>query len=294
LHRKAIVRDHVRVSNGEQPFAWSFVALYGGADHGVAATAMSDNERHKGERMLRRTATVTAALAMAGLIAGCSSSGSGDSKSSGSNAATGTTSTSGSPAASADKSAINIFFINSQGATTGASYPQETTGAKAAADYVNNKLGGADGHPIKLTTCFTNETPASTMTCANKAVAAKPAAITFGTLADDNDVIAITAKAGIPIISNQGYTAQTLTSKDGAYIVSSGGNASVLANSVVMKQNGVKKVAVVYVNVPGVSGGILPAGQTGPGQAGHQVRPVPGRLPVAGPHADRVRDQRQG
>jgi branched-chain amino acid transport system substrate-binding protein len=85
----------------------------------------------------------------------------------------------------------------------------------------------------------------------------------LGTNADDNDVIAVTGKVGIPIIATSGYTAQTLTSKGAAFVVASGGNSSVLANALVMKQEGVKKVGIIYVNVPGVTGGILPLAKQG-------------------------------
>jgi branched-chain amino acid transport system substrate-binding protein len=193
---------------------------------------------------------------------------------------------------------LNLYWINAQGATNGQSYPQETYGAQAAIDYVNKKLGGVDGHPLHLATCATDGSPAATTTCANKAVAAKPIAVTLGTVPDDNDVIAVTAKSGIPFVSNGGYTAQTLTAKGKSFILNNYAEAIVLALPLVMKRNGIKNVAEVYVNVPGVVGGLLPVAEQAMDNLGisHKRYPVPYPSPdltstisaVAGTNADAV------
>src|SRR4051794_20460477 len=46
-------------------------------------------------------------------------------------------------------------------------YPQNTYGAKAAEWYVNNKLGGINGHPLKLDLCSGDGTPETGVSCAN-------------------------------------------------------------------------------------------------------------------------------
>jgi len=210
---------------------------------------------------------------MAIAAAGCGSSG-------GSGGATG--SSSSAAASKLTGSPISIFFINAQGSATGTSYPAETVAAKAAIQYINNDLGGVAGHPLKLTTCFTDETPAKTTDCANRAVTANPTAITLGILADDNDLITVTGKTDIPIVSNSAYTHQTLAAKDKAFIINSGGQAAALGNSLMMAKNGVKKAAVVYVNVPAVSGGIYPQAAAGLKKGGVAVQ----GFPVAYPSPD--------
>ncbi|MFE9327566.1 ABC transporter substrate-binding protein [Nocardia sp. NPDC052278] len=187
---------------------------------------------------------------------------------------------------------VKLFFINAQGATTGASYPQETVGAKAATAYINEH-GGIDGHPLELDTCFTDETPASTTNCANQAAAANPIAVATGTLADDNNVIAVTAKAGVPIVSNFGATADVLKAEGKAYIFNANGQTAVAANGAKMKERGVKKVAVIYVNVPAVVNGIYNLAQdlytkNGIGYTGY---PVPYPSPDLTPTLTAVQQQ---
>jgi branched-chain amino acid transport system substrate-binding protein len=198
----------------------------------------------------RPIAAAAAVIVIASALAAC---GGSDDKPTGSSGSTGS-----GAAAAPTKSPLDVFFINEQGSTTGASYPQETAAAKATVEYINTKLGGVDGHPIKLATCFTDTTPASTTTCANKAVSANPIVITAGTLATDNDIIAVTGKTDIPYVSNAGYTADTLTAKGKAFIVSNYADAIDTAFPILMKRNGVKKVAEIYVNVPAVVNGLLP------------------------------------
>jgi len=196
--------------------------------------------------MKRRSSVVASAvLAIATALAGCGSSGGGSS-------------TGSSAAAAPTRSPLKLFFINEQGSTTGASYPQETTAAKAAISYINDKLGGVDGHPLKLTTCFTDTAPAVTTTCANKAVTANPIAITAGTLADDGNIIAVTSRTDIPYVSNSGFTAQTLTARDKAFIVSNYADAFDTAAPLLMGRHKVTRVAQIYVNVPAVVNGLIP------------------------------------
>jgi branched-chain amino acid transport system substrate-binding protein len=51
-------------------------------------------------------------------------------------------------------------------------YPQNTYGAEAAEDYINNELGGIGGRPIKLDVCSGDGTPETGVKCANDFVAA--------------------------------------------------------------------------------------------------------------------------
>lgn len=56
-------------------------------------------------------------------------------------------------AANSAKPPITIGWINTQGGPT-ISFPAATVAAQAAIKYVNAKLGGVDGRPIRLETCF--------------------------------------------------------------------------------------------------------------------------------------------
>src|SRR6266545_7240518 len=112
---------------------------------------------------MRRVARVLSVLAVVALAPSCSS----DSKP----AATG--SSGASSTAPQGKVAVgdpvNIGFVNIQGGTT-VSLPDYTVGANAAVEYANKELGGIAGRPVKLTTCFTNGTPESSVACGNQMV----------------------------------------------------------------------------------------------------------------------------
>ena len=61
---------------------------------------------------------------------------------------------------------------------TGAvTFPEARQGAIAAANYVNNYLGGINGHPIQIDNCVGDGTPATAARCANELVAKHPIAI---------------------------------------------------------------------------------------------------------------------
>jgi branched-chain amino acid transport system substrate-binding protein len=60
----------------------------------------------------------------------------------------------GGKAGAADNSLapVTVGWLNQQGGPLG--WPAGTQGAQAAVNYVNTKLGGIGGHPLKLATCF--------------------------------------------------------------------------------------------------------------------------------------------
>src|SRR6202012_2818758 len=61
---------------------------------------------------------------------------------------------------------------------TGAvTFPEARQGAIAAADYVNDYLGGINGHPIQIDSCTGDGTPATAARCANQLAAKHPIAI---------------------------------------------------------------------------------------------------------------------
>ena len=152
-------------------------------------------------RTYRRTGYAVAALAAAALaVAGCSSSsssGSGSSSAPASGAAaapsTGSSAVStasgsgglgaqsvtnylsyvGGKAGAANSSLapVTIGYMNEQG---DANPPGmlATSGAELAVNYINKELGGVDGHPLKLDTCFTT-TEAQGGTCADQFLANK-------------------------------------------------------------------------------------------------------------------------
>lgn len=136
-----------------------------------------------------------AAVAAATLIAaGCSS---GSSSSSPPAAPTGTAPSTGLPASTgaggagaqsvtnylnytggksgpADKSLppVSIGWLNQQGGSQ-AIGPLATNGAQAAVTYINDQLGGVDGHPVKLADCFITNAEEEGTTCGQQFAANK-------------------------------------------------------------------------------------------------------------------------
>lgn len=165
---------------------------------------------------MRRLVAIT--VLIAGLaIAGCGTSGSSSSSSSAPSASTSasTPAASGSPpagvstalaytggtagAADASKSPITIGFIGQQGGIP--SYPEQIVTAQAATQYINNYLGGINGHPLKLQTCIIASTEQQAQVCADQFLnnAAIPL-IASGGVSNGNQSLHQTLAGKVPFI----------------------------------------------------------------------------------------------
>jgi branched-chain amino acid transport system substrate-binding protein len=137
--------------------------------------------------MTRTLAVVTIVAALTGSIAGCGSSGSGASGSNSppppsSNAAATQPSSTATHAvinyaayvggktgpANPKLSPIYIGFLNQQGGVQQPAGTAPTLGAQLAVRYINGRLGGIDGHPVALSTCFVASTEQQGATCATQ------------------------------------------------------------------------------------------------------------------------------
>ena len=130
--------------------------------------------------------TAAAVAASAVLAAGCgssssssSTSASGGSSGSSASSATSTAASSGSSAFGTPKKATGSPYVfgminDETGAVT---FPEARQGAIAAMEYVNNYLGGINGHPIVIDNCTGDGTPATAARCANQLAAKHPMAI---------------------------------------------------------------------------------------------------------------------
>jgi branched-chain amino acid transport system substrate-binding protein len=67
---------------------------------------------------------------------------------------------------------VTIGFVNQQGGSQ-AIGPLATTGAQIAVKYINNELGGIDGHPLALKTCFIRSAEEEGTTCGQQFLADK-------------------------------------------------------------------------------------------------------------------------
>jgi branched-chain amino acid transport system substrate-binding protein len=67
---------------------------------------------------------------------------------------------------------VSIGWLNQQGGSSAVG-PLATNGAETAVKYINTQLGGVDGHPLKLSTCFVANTDAEGTTCGQRFAADK-------------------------------------------------------------------------------------------------------------------------
>jgi branched-chain amino acid transport system substrate-binding protein len=194
------------------------------------------------------------ALAVTGLVAaGCSSSGS----SSGTGGSTTPAAGSTTAAASGDvfgtpKKATGTPYVfgminDETGAVT---FPEARQGAIAAMNYVNDYLGGINGHPIQIDSCTGDGTPATAARCANQLVAKKPIAILGAADVGAPASIPIYQHANLAYLGGIPFTPVPETAPNSVqfWSVSVGDNAAAAVYA--GKTLGVKSVAIIYFSNP--------------------------------------------
>jgi branched-chain amino acid transport system substrate-binding protein len=195
----------------------------------------------------RRRVVVGGALFAVLVGTACSSSSSSGS------GPTGSTATTVSPAAvlgafkRATGAPLKIGYIYAGQAQT-QDNTNELTIAEATVKYVNEHLGGVAGRPLEIVACADHLTPAGATDCANQMLAAKVPVVLSGNPANSAPIIKLLEPAKVPFFIQTAAEASVLFSAD----------ASVMANPIIIlaapiklaKDNGVKKVAMVYVDLP--------------------------------------------
>jgi branched-chain amino acid transport system substrate-binding protein len=202
-----------------------------------------------------------AALAAAGLLAaGCGSSSSGGSKSANGSGSSG----SGASATTASGSSASSFSFGTPKKATGSPYvfgmindetgavtfPEARQGAIAAEQYVNNYLGGINGHPIVIDNCVGDGTPATAGRCATELVAKHPIAILGAADVGAPASIPIYAHANLAYIGGIPFTPVPFTAPNSIqfWSVSVGDNAAAAVYA--GTQLKVKSVAIMYFSNP--------------------------------------------
>jgi branched-chain amino acid transport system substrate-binding protein len=202
-----------------------------------------------------------AAVAAAGLLAaGCGSSSSSTSSgaSSGSSASS-TSATSATTSAStgsfsfpaAKKATGSPYVFGMINDETGAvTFPEARQGAIAAMQYVNNYLGGINGHPIVIDSCIGDGTPAGAARCANELVAKHPLAILGAADVGAPASIPIYAHANLAYIGGIPFTPVPFVAPNSIqfWSVSVGDNAAAAVYA--GTQLKVKSVALMYFSNP--------------------------------------------
>ncbi len=104
-----------------------------------------------------------------------------------------------SAAKAASGSPIQLGMINQENTAAG-SFPDVRQGALAAASYINNSLGGLNGHPLKISPCITDASPASGANCSRKLIGEHVVAVIGGEDFSTSGSIPPLAAAKVPYV----------------------------------------------------------------------------------------------
>lgn len=226
-------------------------------------------------RASRLGAGLAAAAAVALLVTACSTSGTSSSSSNASAsssssavasaAATTPASTAGevtnyltytggtSGAANKSLSPVTIGFVNDQGGVVN-SYPYVSDGVQAAVTYVNDYLGGVDGHPLQVSSCYIATAEEEGRTCGLQMVDnSKIPLVIFGSVSTGDQSFIAIDNGKTPVIEANALgfadpTAKNFYIYDGSSFTSLGGAAAYV------KMAHLKTVAVVYPSSSATAG----------------------------------------
>ncbi|MEO5723378.1 MAG: ABC transporter substrate-binding protein [Ilumatobacteraceae bacterium] len=137
--------------------------------------------------------------------------------------------------------------------SSAASFKSTRIGFQQGAQYVNEQLGGINGHPLKADVCKVDLAPASSVTCANNWVQNKVVANVQGVNPNAPSLLPILQGAGISIIVPAPQNAQFNSAVGEAFSVLPSAFEYYVDTLVAMKNEGLKKVALVSpLEQPGV------------------------------------------
>jgi branched-chain amino acid transport system substrate-binding protein len=182
-------------------------------------------------------------LCAGALVSACGSSD--DDEGSGGNATTTATSTTAAAAEKATGKPITIGLVNQEGTPAG-SFSNFRQAAEAAAEYVNNELGGIGDRPIELESCATKASPESSAACANRLVQSGVPAVIGGPDYTPFASYPIYARAKVPVVGGTAWQDAEMASP-GAFKFS-GGSAAIYPALAVHAADalGAKSVAIIY------------------------------------------------
>lgn len=196
---------------------------------------MNSNHYSVNHRISRRTAAAAVPIGLALLISACSSSTSSTGAASVPSASSAASSTAGSAGtnwpsnvtnflqytggksgkANPGLAPVEIGWVNNQGGSITPLSPTGTLAATTAVDYVNNKLGGVDGHPLKLDTCFIENAEEEGLNCAQQFLSNKNVmAIAFGGVQEGANTLESTVAGKLPIIQTVSLNPGDSTAKN--------------------------------------------------------------------------------
>ena len=110
---------------------------------------------------------------------------------------------------------VEIGWVNNQGGSITPLSPTGTLAATTAVNYVNNVLGGVDGHPLKLVTCFIQNAEEEGLNCAQQFLNNKSImAVAFGGVQVGANTLESTLAGKLPIIQTVSLNPGDATAKN--------------------------------------------------------------------------------
>jgi branched-chain amino acid transport system substrate-binding protein len=153
---------------------------------------------------------------------------------------------------------IKVGFISDGKSDTIDNTP-ELKAAQAATQFVNQYQGGLAGHPIDLDVCETHQTPAGATDCATQMVNDKVIAVLLGVTGQGASIYKGLQGSGIPLVALGTLDQDTLTGTD-SFALANLLSSVIAAPAGVARSKGVKKAAVVVIDVPAASGPVKAIG----------------------------------
>ncbi|GAA4370871.1 ABC transporter substrate-binding protein [Nocardioides caricicola] len=157
------------------------------------------------------------------------------------------------------------------------------TGYRATTEYINEYLGGLNGHPIELVECATKNTPAGGTACGVQFGQEDVAAVLAPNIGVSLSVYKPLEGSGIPYITQLTADVDVLGSDEAFVLFNPLGLGS--ATIAVAKDEGVKSAAFVMPDLPSTTGPVKELAEPQYEAAGLELAIVPIPLQVADPTA---------
>ena len=176
------------------------------------------------------------------------------------------------PANQATGSSIKIGLID-DGKSVGIDHTPIIGAFNATVQYVNEHLGGINGHVIEVDGCSTDNTPADATTCGIKMVNDKVAAVLVPVSAQDANVYDAMKGSGIQYFTYAAGSQDVITGPDVSLLVNP--LATLAAPAKIAQDAGVKKAAIIVIDVPAATGPIEAIAKPIYAKAGVDLHMVP-------------------
>jgi branched-chain amino acid transport system substrate-binding protein len=135
------------------------------------------------------------------------------------------------------------------GASDAVDNSDEIVGTKAAVEYINQYLGGIDGHPIKLDICSTNLDPAKATACVTQFARNNVVAVLAHSGGQAQIEFPPLAKQGIPVILGS-TSIESLVNDPNVFVLHSGKILSGAAPAKLAQNAKAKAAAIFVIDIP--------------------------------------------